>query len=198
MIRDRPALRAVAIAALLLAASPLHAQHDSAAAHAPQAVHADHGLLGTHRLTLGLGHNHVINSIVGEDGELKNQALPSWSLNYDYWLSDKWAIGVQTDLIIESFVIEHGDEELLEREYPVLVAGVAIFKPFRHFSFVGGLGVEYAKEQTLTATRLGVEYGTHLGSNWEAGVAATWDAKWSYYDAWGLNFTVSRLFGGGH
>jgi hypothetical protein len=120
---------------------------------------------------------------VGEDGELKNQALPSWSLNYDYWLSDKWAIGVQTDLIIESFVIEHGDEELLEREYPVLVAGVAIFKPFRRFSFVGGLGVEY---------------GTYLGAKWEVGVAATWDMKWDYYDAWELNSTVSRLFGWGH
>lgn len=192
---------AMVIACLLAGAAPVRAQHETSSAPGTATVHAPeapHGMAGRHRLTLGLGHSHVINSIVGEDGELKNQALPSWSLNYDYWLSDKWAIGVQTDLIIESFVIEHGDEELLEREYPVLVAGVAIFKPFRHFSFVGGLGVEYAKEQTLTATRLGVEYGTHLGSNWEVGVAATWDAKWNYYDAWGLNFTVSRLFGGGH
>ena len=46
--------------------------------------------------------------------------------------------------------------------------------------------------------RLGVEDGTHLSSRWEVGVAATWDAKWNYYDAWGINFTVSRLFGGGH
>lgn len=187
---------AAAIASLLLAATPLLAQHETSAAHVPAAGAANHGLRGTHRLTLGLGHNHVINSIVGEDGELKNQALPSWELNYDYWLSDKWAIGVQTELIIESFVIEHGDEQLLEREYPVLVAAVAIFKPFRHFSFVGGLGLEHASGETLTATRLGVEYGTHLGANWEVGVAATWDAKWDYYDAWGLSFSVSRLFGG--
>ena len=185
-----------AIAALLLAAAPLHAQHDTTAAHPPATSEAGHGMRGTHRLTLGLGHNHVVNSIVGEDGTLKNRALPSWALNYDYWLSDKWAIGVQSDIILESFVIEHGDQETLERSYPVLVAGVAIFKPFRHFSFVGGLGAEYSSEQTLTATRLGVEYGTHLGPKWEVGVAATWDAKWSYYDAWGLNFTVSHLFGG--
>ena len=186
------------IATLLLAASSLHAQHDTVVAHTPDAAHADHGERGVHRLTLGLGHSHVINSILGEDGELKSQALPSWSLNYDYWLSDRWAIGVQTDVIVESFVIEFGDQELLERAYPVLLAGVAIFRPFRHFAFIGGLGVEYTKEETLTATRLGVEYGTLLGRQWEVGVAATWDAKWDYSDAWGLNFTVSRLFGGGH
>jgi hypothetical protein len=36
---------------------------------------------GTHRVTLGMGHNHVVNSIVGEGGDLKTQALPSWELN---------------------------------------------------------------------------------------------------------------------
>jgi len=189
---------AAAIATILLAATPLLAQHETSPAHVPAAGQTSHGMRGTHRVTLGLGHNHVLNSILGEDGELKNQSLPSWELNYDYWLSDKWAIGVQTEVIIESFVIEHGDEQLLEREYPVLVAGVAIFKPFRHFSFIGGFGFEHAAEETLTATRVGVEYGTHLGSNWEVGVAATWDAKWNYYDAWGLSFSVSRLFGGRH
>ncbi len=109
---------------------------------------------------------------MGEDGELKNRALPSLALFHAYWLSDKRAIGVQTDLFVESFFIEHGGEELLEREY--------------------------AEEQTRTATRLGVEYGSHLGAEWEMGIAATWDMNWIYYDAWGLNFTVSRLFGGGH
>jgi hypothetical protein len=180
---------------LSVLATPMLAQHDAPHA-APEAEHAAHaGPAGRHRLTLGLGHSHVINSVLGEDGELKNQALPSWSLNYDYWLSDRWAIGVQTDVIIESFVIQHGDEEILEREYPVFVGAVGLFKPFEHFSFVGGIGFEHAPGQTLTATRLGVEFGTHLGADWEVGAAATWDAKWNYYDAWGLNFTVSRFFG---
>lgn len=188
--RHLPLLLTLALTPAVLRAQEAHEAHAAPTTH--------HGMGGTHRVTLGLGHSHVINSIVGEDGELKNQALPSWSLNYDYWLSDKWAVGLQSDLVIESFVIEHGGEELLEREYPFLIAVVGIFKPFRHFSFVAGYGIEHASEQTLSATRLAVEYGTHVSPRWEVGVAASWDAKWNYYDSWGLTFTVSRLFGGHH
>ena len=37
--------------------------------------------------------------------------MPSWSLNFDYWISNKWAIGVQNDLILESFIIEDHEGE---------------------------------------------------------------------------------------
>jgi hypothetical protein len=59
---------------------------------------------GASRLTIGLGHTHVSAGKI--DGDTKWLALPSWSLNYDYWLSNKFAIGIQNDLILESFIIE--------------------------------------------------------------------------------------------
>ncbi|ARV10582.1 hypothetical protein BTO05_13405 [Winogradskyella sp. PC-19] len=41
-------------------------------------------------------------------------------------------------------------------------------------------------------TRLGAEYGFHLPGNWEIGAALVWDAKWNYYNSWGLALTVSK------
>ena len=163
-----------------------HAQH-------AETMHQEHhGMKGSHRITLGLGHTHISEGEV--DGNREWLVVPSWSFNYDYWLSDNWAIGLQNDLVLETFVIEHGNQELLERSYPWTVVPVAIYKPGKRWGFIGGIGAEYAKEQTLTLTRLGVEYGVHLPHGWEVGAAAVWDGKWNYYNSWGLAFTVSKIF----
>jgi hypothetical protein len=151
-----------------------------------------HGMKGSSRLTLGLGHTHVSEGKV--DGKTQWLAMPSWSLNYDYWLSEKWAIGLQNDLILESFIIEDDKQELIERSYPLAVVPVAIFKPEKHLSLLGGIGAEFSKGHTLTMTRLGMEYGFHLPKNWEAGAALVWDNKWKYYNSWGLTFTISKIW----
>lgn len=154
------------------------------------------GMKGSSRLTLGLGHAHTSQGKV--DGEIQWLALPSWSLNYDYWISDQWAIGLQNDLILESFIIVHGVDEELERTKPLAVVPIALFKPGAHFTFLGGVGVEFAHEKNLTLTRVGAEYGRHLPKNWEVGVAAVWDGKWNFYNSWGLAFTASKIFSKKH
>ena len=166
------------------------------AQHAETTHHEQHGLKGSHRVTLGLGHTHVSEGKVEEKTEWI--VAPSWSFNYDYWLADNWAIGLQNDLLLETFIIEHGEQELLERSYPWTVVPVAIYKPGKRWAFIGGIGAEYAKAQTLTLTRLGVEYGVHQPRNWEVGVTAVWDNKWDYYNSWGLAFTVSKIFSPKH
>ena len=151
-----------------------------------------HSMKGSHRLTPGLGHAHTSEGEV--DGKKQWLVLPSFSLNYDYWLSDRWAIGLQNDLILETFVIIDEEDEELERTKPLAVVPVAYFKPGAHLTFFGGVGVEIAKEQNLTLTRLGAEYGWHLPKNWEVGIDLLWDNKWTYYNSWGLAFTFSKIF----
>lgn len=160
------------------------------AGHAAASEH--HGMKRSHRLTLGLGHTHVSQGI--RDGKTEWITLPSWSLNYDYWISSKWAVGLQTDLIMETFLIETHEGEEIERSRPFTVVPVAMFKPGKHFSFIAGVGGEFAKEQNFTLTRLGIEYGWHLPKNWELGVAVVWDNKWNYYNSWGLAFTISKIW----
>lgn len=165
-------------------------------AHVPEGHAGHHGMKGAQRLTLGLGHTHISEGQV--DGKTQWLVAGSWSINYDYWLSDKWAVGLQNDIILEDFKIEDAESEIIERKRPIAMVPVAIYKPGKHFSFVGGFGFEYASGKTLGLTRLGVEYGFHIPNNWEVGAALVWDNKWRYYNTWGMAFTFSKIWPGKH
>ena len=197
------ARRGGVLAAALMAAvaMPLRAQDTTAAAahEGAEAVHhagSEHGMAGTHRITLGLGHTNISQGRIG--GDTRWLATASWSLNYDYWLANRWAVGLQSDVVLEQFVIEHGDQEQLERKYPVSIAPVALFKATKLLTLVGGVGVEYASGEAIGLTRLGLELGWHVGRRWEVGGALVWDNKWGYYNSWAIAFSASRLFGGNH
>jgi hypothetical protein len=151
-----------------------------------------HSMKGAHRLTLGLGHTHISRGIV--DGETEWITAGSWTLNYDYWISDRWALGLQNDVVLETFLVEDKENEIIERAYPWAIVPVAIYKAGKRLSLLGGIGVEIAHEKSLTLTRLGFEYGFHLPKHFEAGIAVVWDNKWNYYNSWGLAFTVSKIW----
>lgn len=151
-----------------------------------------HSMKGANRLSIGLGHTSISK---GErEGKTQWIATASWSLNYDYWLSDRWAIGLQNDIILETFIIEDHKNEFIERKYPVSIVPVALYKPGEHLSIIGGVGVEFSEGHNLALTRIGLEYGFHVHKNWEVGACLLWDNKWDYYNSWAIAFTVSRLW----
>ena len=148
--------------------------------------------LKKHRISLGLGHTHIPSSELIEG---RNKlAFASWTLDYDFHFNERWALGLQTDLIMESFIIKRFNQEEIERDYPFSVSPVVLFKPFERWSFVAGVGAEFAPGETLGFTRLGVEYGIEISENWEFGITFLWDAKWEYYNSWGLALMISRLW----
>ncbi len=159
--------------------------------------HMEHGAhvlssKGLNRVTLGLGHTHISEGKI--DGETRWLALASWSINYDHWFSEKLAVGLQNDIVLESYIIEHGDEEFLERSYPISIAPVFLYKPGKKLVIIGGIGTEISKGNRLPMTRFGLEYGFHLSPKWEVGITALWDGKWNYYNSWGLGLTFSRMW----
>lgn len=145
-----------------------------------------------HRISLGLGHTHIPSSELVEG---RNKlAFASWTLDYDFHFNERWAVGLQTDLILESFIVKRFNQEEIERDYPFSVSPVALFKPFERWSFIAGIGAEFAPGETLGFTRLGVEYGIEISEHWEFGITFLWDAKWEYYNSWGLAIMISRLW----
>lgn len=150
-----------------------------------------HELKGSHRITLGLGHTSVSEGEV--EGDVNWLIMPSWSLNYDYWFSNRWAAGLQNDVIIESFKVEEHDGEIIDRHYPVSVVPVVLYKPAEFLTLLAGVGKEFGGGHSLTLTRLGTEIGFHVPGNWEVGGALVWDAKWDYYNSWGIAFTISKI-----
>ena len=196
--RDRPRPVRWAWAATAVLAFAVCGVVPAAAQHVEGQSHEGgehHSIAGRHRITLGLGHTHVSQGDVPDGPNFR--ILASWALNYDYWLTDRWAVGLQNDMIVEEFVIEHGGEELLERDRPIAVIPAVLYKPLEWLTLIGGVGVEFAPEENLTLTRIGAEVGWHVAPDWEVGGGLVWDAKWDFYDSFGLEFAVSRFLGSG-
>jgi hypothetical protein len=152
---------------------------------------------GVHRISLAISHNNISQGARSESSDSKWLSLPAWSLDYDYWLSDRWAIGLHTDFIIEDFYVKanlSSEEEVLERSSPIAPAAVGIFKPTKHSSFLFGVGAEFAKEENLFLNRIGYEWGTEITKDWELGISACYDFRWNAYDSFLIGIGVSRKF----
>jgi len=149
---------------------------------------------GMHQLTLVISHSLIAP---GESSEWIT--VPSWSVDYNYWISSHLAIGLHNDIILESYeVINSGSEPgtTIERTNPLASVAAVVFKPKEHSSFILGMGAEFAKEENLVLTRIGYEYSWEIGRKWDLGAGITYDIKWNTYDTWIIGLGVSRFFGG--
>lgn len=146
-------------------------------------------LKGTHMVTFGLGHTYLSAKI---EDRTKWLGVVSWSLDYAYWFHDRWALGLQTDFLNETFKVETDKGNVLERENPVIVLPAALFRASERIHLVGGAGTEFSKGEHLFITRLGAEYTYPLPKRWEVGASLFWDAKWGYYHSFGLSFNVTK------
>jgi hypothetical protein len=149
---------------------------------------------GMHQLTLVISH-----SLIAPGEHSERIAVPSWAIDYNYWVSSHWAIGLHNDIILESYeVINSGiePESLIERTNPVSSVASVVFKPKEHSSFILGMGAEFEKEENLILTRIGYEYSWEIGHKWDLGAGITYDIKWNTYDTWIIGLGVSRFFGG--
>ena len=152
-----------------------------------------------HKLSVVISHAHVFQGR-DIDGNRKVLALPSWGLDYTYLFKPKWGIGLHTDLITETFEVEKhleigGSGEVIERTSPIAPALMGIFKPNKHWSFLFGAGIEFAKEENFFLNRVGVEYGIELPRGWEVFGSLNYDIKWNAYDTWLLGLGITKVLG---
>lgn len=149
-------------------------------------------------LVLVLSHAELFEGRDAE-GNKKVLSLPAWGIDYNYWFNPKWALGLHTDIIIEKFEVkkdlEGGDDETIERSYPIAPALMGIYKPCRHFSFLLGMGGEFAKEENFVLTRAGMEYGAEIRNGWEVSGNLSYDFKWNAYDTWTIGIGIAKSFG---
>lgn len=153
-----------------------------------------------HEIGISINHVHVFEGI-DDNGNKEVLALPAWGIDYTYHISQKWAIGLHTDFIIEKFKVEKDlesgkEDETIERSYPIAPALMGIYKLNEHWSFLLGMGGEFAKEDDFLLTRAGAEYGYELPKGWEIFGTFSYDIKWNAYDSWGIGLGIAKSFGG--
>jgi hypothetical protein len=146
-----------------------------------------------HRVSLMLGHSHIPSG--KSDGEKKFITVPSWGLDYNFQISRKWAVGIHSDIITETFtVIDFEGNEEFERERPLIMSVVGIFKPHDKWSFLAGVGYEFASEEDLPILRLGIERAWEIRDDWEVFVTSQYDLRFRVYDSWMIGFGFSKGF----
>ena len=153
---------------------------------------SEKGNKGFHQFSFMLSHSKIGEGIV--NGSKKSISAPSLGLDYNYWISNKLALGLQTDIITESFKIEDNGGAILDRSTPLAIVPSLSFKPKKHSLFILGLGKEYAKEGNFALSRFGYEYSFELPKEFELSFGVTYDKKWDAYDIWTFGIIISKLF----
>lgn len=172
----------------LAAATGLVAQHQPIAEHpAPDEDPAD---FPHHRIALLLGHTHVPANAEG-DGML----IPSWGLDYEYWFNPRWGLGLHTDLELQTFLIDRSGEDLLERDYPLVLTLDALYKPWKGLVIQLGPGYELERNENFYLVRVGLEYEIEMGHrNWDLSPSVFYDTRIDAYDSWSIALGVGKRF----
>ncbi len=143
-----------------------------------------------HSISLGFSNSFIPNTI--EDSENSVLLVPTFGLNYDYWLSEKWGLGLHSDLLLQTFEVEkEDDQELITREMPFSTALVVDFRPSPSWVFFAGYGIEWEQSKSFELLRIGASYGIELENNWELGFSAGYDYKINAFSTYivGIEFT---------
>ena len=140
-----------------------------------------------------------IREVINEDK--KWLAVPSFAINYDFHINEKWAVGLHNDIIIEEFVIavenksKEGEEFTeIKRSFPIASAVMLSYKVFDHMIVMAGGGMEFSKEENFPLVRFATEFPYHFAPNWEVLGVLSYDINIDAYDSFSLGIGISYLF----
>ena len=145
-----------------------------------------------HFFSILVAHDHVSQGV--KNGNRTWLTLPSFMLAYNYLISERFAIGITGDLIVEQFEFEAeegGETVVFERSYPIALLATGTYRVINHLGILAGGGFEYAKEETFGLVRFGLEPYLKISHHLELILNLTYDIKMNAYDNWNLGFGVA-------
>ena len=163
-----------------------------------------------HRFSIAftMSHTHVDTGI--KDGQSKQWlAIPSFGLIFNYYLSEKWGLGLHNDVLIEEFAVsggagtagvhksvanEEGEIAVIERGTPISSAIMVMYKPIKHLVLMAGGGMEFSQHENFGVVRLGLDVPFHLPNNWEVYGSAAFDINIDAYNSYTYGIGVAKLF----
>ena len=144
-----------------------------------------------HKIMVVLGHAMTPEGL-NVDGKKTFLFLPSWGVDYDYRINEKWSVGIHTDIIIENFAFEDPNEIIQERSTPLALVVTGGYRIGEHLTAFLGAGAELAKEENLTVVRVGADYGWEVGKDWEVAVNYMIDFKIDAYNTGVFGVGIAR------
>jgi len=120
--------------------------------------------------------------------------IPSWGLDLEYWFNPKWGLGLHNDIELQSFLIEKGEDEIIEREYPLVLTLDALYRPWKGLVLQFGPGYELETTESFFLVRTGVEYEFELPGHWDISPSFFYDTRDRLYDTWSIALGVGKRF----
>ncbi len=145
-----------------------------------------------HRLAAFVGAAHVPSGETKEEGNAV--WVPTLGLDYEYWFSHKFAVGLYNDVELGEYIINTEEREDLNRHYAFITAAVGVWEPVRRLAFYAGPGIEIEDHENFFVIKVGTEYGFPLPNWWDLAVSLTYDWK-DVYGAWSLGVSAGKRFG---
>jgi len=141
-------------------------EHKSDLEHGNEHENQEHHEFKNWRIGFGIGHSYLpAGTHAGEDAKIL--VIPTIGLDLQYWLNPKFGLALKNELEIISYVIQHGNENEIEREYPIISVLVAMYKLKNGPSFYLGGGFEYEMNENFSIAKIGVEYELEIGRHWD-------------------------------
>ncbi len=146
-----------------------------------------------HRLTVVMANSHV-QKVVHEQTSFF--IIPTWGLDYDYFFTRRFALGIKHDIKLSDFEIEPESDEIIQRTYPICTSIIASGKVWKELIIFGGPGYEYSlKSRNFFQAVVGMEYGFELKEDLELSINLSYENKQQYYSAWMFGFGMSKYVG---
>jgi hypothetical protein len=139
--------------------------------------------------------NTIVPAAKTADDEMSVVIFPSWGLNYEYWFNNHFALGIQNEFEMQSYVVEHDSHPSLEREYPIITSIVLFYEPLNHLAFFAGPGIEIEKNHNFYIFKAGIEYIIPLPKNFDIALEGSYESKNNMYDAWTFGLCIGKRFG---
>ena len=171
---------------LLLFAGEVAAQEQHHSS--PKIIHR-HNSLPHFRAAAFISHTFIPGVAEGQ-----RVAIPSYGLDLEYWWSHKLGIGLHNDLELETFIIEAGREEFLEREYPVVSSLDLLYRPWKGLVLQVGPGIEVDRNKSFLLFRVGLEYEVELSHHWDLYPTVFYDAREDAYTTLSVGLGVGKRF----
>lgn len=184
---------AVSLLVFLSASSLVAQEHGS---HTPSGqVYREHNL--NNSLGFGLSHTHIFNGVL--NGKPKWTILPSFLLDYDYLVNEKWSVGAHFDMVVENFIfkLEEGSESIqfVERSFPVSLVATGSYKVFKYLSVQLGAGGEFVLDgESYSLIRGGIEGEYEVGEYYEVFLNASYDYRFDAYHSLTVGLGIKRFF----
>jgi hypothetical protein len=201
-------LVALAASGFAVAAQPQHAesgqeQGEAGAAHG-DADSGHHEPMGRHRFLIFTGNTFVP---AGTTSESQALLVPTFGIDYSYWFSRKFGLGVAADIEIASYLVETSEENdaaafsaeeggtgTVARENATVIALLAFWEPIHRLAFFAGPGREFESHGSFWLLRVGAEYAFPIPRQWSIAVTAMYDHK-EVYDSWSFGVAFAKRFG---